>query len=53
MNRMFQRVQRQSGDFRVMRALIWFTCAGAMLYGATNFWFGWQETLAALSSLGW
>lgn len=46
------RVQSALGDPRIIRAVILFVGAGVLIYLSAIFWFGWQTSVAALSSLG-
>jgi uncharacterized membrane protein YbhN (UPF0104 family) len=48
-----RRIPLTPGNSRFVRAIAWFVGAGVFCYLAAIFWFGWQETIAALAALGW
>ncbi len=52
MSRTAARIQSILGDPRIIRAIVLFVSAGVLLYLAAIFWFGWQDTAAALAALG-
>lgn len=52
MSRAVARIQSALGDPRIIRAVVLFVSAGVLLYLLAIFWFGWEDTAAALLSLG-
>lgn len=52
MSRAVARIQSALGDPRIVRAVVLFVSAGVLLYLFAIFWFGWNDTAAALASLG-
>lgn len=53
MSRPTGRIQSALVDPRVIRAIGWFIGAGVLCYLGAVFWFGWRETVDALTALGW
>lgn len=52
MNKLVGRLQLALVEPRTVRAVVWFVGIGVLFYVAAIFWFGWQETVAALVALG-
>lgn len=52
MSRAVARIHSILGDPRIIRAIVLFVSAGVLLYLGAIFWFGWQDTAAALAALG-
>lgn len=52
MSNFVARLQLGLLDRRTIQTITWFVIAGALLYLAAVFWFGWQETLTAFATLG-
>jgi uncharacterized membrane protein YbhN (UPF0104 family) len=52
MTRAAARIQSVLVDPRIIRAVVLFVSVGVVLYLAAIFWSGWQDTSAALASLG-
>lgn len=52
MSKFVARLQLALLERRTIQAIVWFVIAGALLYLAAVFWFGWQDTMAAFAVLG-
>jgi len=52
MSRAAASIHSALNDPRIIRAVVLFVSAGVLLYLSAIFWFGWKETVAALSSIG-